>query len=537
MFRTKLVVGFHPDQATDYCIELAQILDVPFCIVPCCVFPSEFPNRILENGERVRTYQQLIEYLKMKSPDVKSAHLDFHFTETAKNIVLYTTTTTSSIKWHIFPPTNTYLYHQQNDNTKKNNNKKDRKQRQHAIFPYSTGDFVVMMVKRCNEDKDDTNITFKRRRLVPGKVIKIFEEQEDVDNDRSRNRIVHIVPTNEKQEGNVVYTFDNKEQQKYLQPYFVESTLPSTSTVEHNILTRPSYSVVLVPETAPFRRLVQYQLYADNNNNNGTNDTQEEQHHHEQHRVLEIGCSTGELSKLIWKSDAVTSWVGIDNSTEMVDKCRMQLEEYQRNHKENQKKQKSKVIKIDPLSEPRKAYDEIISSLSGQPTIVFLDIGGNREYNPVMRLLHWVFQAFGTSSSSSSSCLQLVVVKSRAVVQSLLSSNTRSGTKHQHFENNVIVDSETGLVSNGETWFDYEYKQIVLQERDDEKVRPSSLFKHPLKAPLKLSPDKSIPICRYHNYHRDGCKSSPCQFDHEYCHACLRKGHIARECDQESFCY
>jgi hypothetical protein len=126
------------------------------------------------------------------------------------------------------------------------------------------------------------------------------------------------------------------------------------------------------------------------------------------------------------------------------------------------------------------------------------------------------------------------------MVQSLLTSKTKSEIKHLRFDKKVIVDSETGYVSSGDTWFDYEYEQIVLEEqkkRDDEKLRPSTLFKHPLKAPLKLSPDKSIPICRYHNYHREGCKFSPCQFDHEYCHACLRKGHVARECDQESFCY
>ncbi len=91
IFCTKLVVGFHPDQGTDYCVELAQILGVPFCIVPCCVFPAEFPNRQLSNsGERVRDYRQLIEYLREKSPKAKTAFLDFHFTETAKNLVLYT---------------------------------------------------------------------------------------------------------------------------------------------------------------------------------------------------------------------------------------------------------------------------------------------------------------------------------------------------------------------------------------------------------------------------------------------------------------
>ena len=125
--RIKLVVGFHPDQATEPCIDLARVLGVPYCVVPCCVFPSEFPNRRLrvehpENGHDdtdnhrkephfvpVRTYGQFLDYLRTKATtpmpetsdaridsdaclgsQIQTAHLNFAFTETAKNIVLYT---------------------------------------------------------------------------------------------------------------------------------------------------------------------------------------------------------------------------------------------------------------------------------------------------------------------------------------------------------------------------------------------------------------------------------------------------------------
>ena len=90
LLQAKLIVGFHPDQSTDFCIELANELGIPFCIVPCCVFPSEFPDRKLVDGSRVRDYSQLIEYLKLKEPTVKMAKLPFNFTETAKNLALYT---------------------------------------------------------------------------------------------------------------------------------------------------------------------------------------------------------------------------------------------------------------------------------------------------------------------------------------------------------------------------------------------------------------------------------------------------------------
>jgi hypothetical protein len=100
---TKLVVGFHPDQATDACMELARALGVPYCIVPCCVFPKEFPNRRLADGTtRIRSYSQLIAYLQLCGENDKDhrysfvqriERLPFHFTETAKNLALYTTTT------------------------------------------------------------------------------------------------------------------------------------------------------------------------------------------------------------------------------------------------------------------------------------------------------------------------------------------------------------------------------------------------------------------------------------------------------------
>lgn len=35
----KLIIGFHPDQATEALIDLATVLNVPCCVVPCCVVP------------------------------------------------------------------------------------------------------------------------------------------------------------------------------------------------------------------------------------------------------------------------------------------------------------------------------------------------------------------------------------------------------------------------------------------------------------------------------------------------------------------
>lgn len=84
------ISGFHPDQATEAAIDLALFLKVPFSIVPCCVFPSEFPNRQLD-GMRVKSHSQLIDYLCMKHEKIRKGTLQFVDDErgTAKNVVLY----------------------------------------------------------------------------------------------------------------------------------------------------------------------------------------------------------------------------------------------------------------------------------------------------------------------------------------------------------------------------------------------------------------------------------------------------------------
>lgn len=86
----RLIIGFHPDQATEPCMDLATVLNIPFCICPCCVFPSEFPHRRNAEGEQVQKYKQFIPYLQNKYQRIHTDTLDFHETETARNLVLYT---------------------------------------------------------------------------------------------------------------------------------------------------------------------------------------------------------------------------------------------------------------------------------------------------------------------------------------------------------------------------------------------------------------------------------------------------------------
>lgn len=81
-----VLVGMHPDEATDAIVDVALQFDKPFAIVPCCVFSHSFPDRRMPNGvDKVLTYDSLVEYLLAKSPDIQKAFLPFD----GKNLILY----------------------------------------------------------------------------------------------------------------------------------------------------------------------------------------------------------------------------------------------------------------------------------------------------------------------------------------------------------------------------------------------------------------------------------------------------------------
>ncbi len=74
---SSLIVGFHPDEATEPCIDLALSQRIPFAVVPCCVFPTLFTSRVLKSGRPVRNYDQFIQFIKEKHPKIRQSVLDF----------------------------------------------------------------------------------------------------------------------------------------------------------------------------------------------------------------------------------------------------------------------------------------------------------------------------------------------------------------------------------------------------------------------------------------------------------------------------
>lgn len=67
--KCSVIVGLHPDQATDHIIDVGLALQIPWAVVPCCVFPSLFRGRATRSGTPVRSYDDLCEYILAKDPN------------------------------------------------------------------------------------------------------------------------------------------------------------------------------------------------------------------------------------------------------------------------------------------------------------------------------------------------------------------------------------------------------------------------------------------------------------------------------------
>ena len=86
-----ILVGMHPDQATEAIIDLASVgIHKPFAVVPCCVMPKLFPNRKYPTTKQgsesstVRSYNRFCDYLLQKG-DFHQHNLSF----IGRNKVIY----------------------------------------------------------------------------------------------------------------------------------------------------------------------------------------------------------------------------------------------------------------------------------------------------------------------------------------------------------------------------------------------------------------------------------------------------------------
>ncbi|KAF1329131.1 hypothetical protein FI667_g6262, partial [Globisporangium splendens] len=80
-----MLLGMHPDEATEVIVDTALARRKPFAIVPCCVMSRQFPDRKCADGTPVATYEAFVTYLKEKDSRIQTAFLPF----SGRNQVLY----------------------------------------------------------------------------------------------------------------------------------------------------------------------------------------------------------------------------------------------------------------------------------------------------------------------------------------------------------------------------------------------------------------------------------------------------------------
>ena len=71
-----VVVGMHPDEATEPVVAEALRAGKPFAVVPCCVFPKLFPERRTAGGKLVTTHAEFVAYLCTLHPGIRTDEIE-----------------------------------------------------------------------------------------------------------------------------------------------------------------------------------------------------------------------------------------------------------------------------------------------------------------------------------------------------------------------------------------------------------------------------------------------------------------------------
>lgn len=81
-----MLVGMHPDEATDAIIDFAIQTQKPFAILPCCLCLDKFPERRLrDDGREVKTFDEFVRFLMEKHPGNRQVKMSY----LGPNLVIY----------------------------------------------------------------------------------------------------------------------------------------------------------------------------------------------------------------------------------------------------------------------------------------------------------------------------------------------------------------------------------------------------------------------------------------------------------------
>lgn len=238
---------------------------------------------------------------------------------------------------------------------------------------------------------------------------------------------------------------------------------------------------VVCAETSEFRVLAATQLRADD-------------------MVVEIGASYGRSTVILAK--ACRRVIGIDTSLEAVSAARKQYPQLE-------------FLQFDVIEQTH-----LLAELVAQEkcTVAFVDIGGNRELEALLRLLPIVHRVLQP---------RLVCIKSRELY--------RAADVHAVAHGGL---SRGARVPGAREWWATCIANDALQQpakaakryhnQGCEREGGSRFTQYPLAYVPAIGPD-GRKICRFHNY--GVCtRGESCGYDHRHCHRCLSEGHLAKNC-------
>lgn len=84
---SSILVGVHPDEATEAIVDAAIHFRIPFAVVPCCLHSNLFPHRVTATNAVVNSYEVFIDYLAAKHINIQQVTLPFE----GRSICLYCT--------------------------------------------------------------------------------------------------------------------------------------------------------------------------------------------------------------------------------------------------------------------------------------------------------------------------------------------------------------------------------------------------------------------------------------------------------------
>ena len=228
--------------------------------------------------------------------------------------------------------------------------------------------------------------------------------------------------------------------------------------------------------------------------------------------VIEIGCSYAKATKIISKAVSAENVVGIDVSKEAILQNRKKYP--------NVRFEQIDVLKCSIVVEELVKDFMVKPERANKSLVVFVDIGGNREIETLIKLLPWV-------ASSLPVTPRLIIVKSETLYKEIKSGATG---EDGGFDWVHLLDKAKSLINHRRN-----NPEETVNGESNAKKRKWKL--HPRKAPMRKTKQSKI-ICRFHNYSSEGCKlhldlkklGTTCEFDHDHCHWCGKFGHVALNC-------